>query len=244
MNKRGRIGFDIDGTMTIMNEQMIEFGKEYIKGTGHTIINPNAEFPEDIFGFSQLEASEFCNHWYPIYNTNPKIRHWVSELLSILIKYYDIWIITARSLTQHLDVPGLSYHGETMRRDTENMLFKNSIPYTQIAYGVKDKYAFCKENDILIMVDDSAGNIKPFIENEMGVIGIMTKYNEDLQKIKSPHVTWFSEWGVPMLKEILYRVLPRFNEECNIGPCFDLDVHPSCRPCVVKRILTYEGIAL
>ena len=80
----------------------------------------------------------------------------------------EIHIITARSEPTVIEPYNI----------TKDFLDENNIAYDKIVVNCKDKYTYCKENDIDIMIDDEPRNINS-ISEIMPVIAFEGIHNEE-----------------------------------------------------------------
>ena len=79
----------------------------------------------------------------------------------------EIYIITARSEPRFIDPYGA----------TKEQLDKNGIPYDKIIVNCAEKYDYCKENKIELMLDDEPENVN-LISKIIPVIAFKESYNE------------------------------------------------------------------
>ena len=171
-----RIGIDIDNVISNFNEELL---KEYIKhdkelrNTG--IINKNVFCRYGMFDWSESEESEFYKNNIERIAKNLKVKDGAKEYIDKLIEEgHYICIITGRNNGEYNDPYNM----------TKTWLDNNLIKYDKLiltdAYKKDEKAIKCLENNIDIMIDDSVGNCKNCIQNNIKTFLMDTPYNRFL----------------------------------------------------------------
>ncbi len=179
-----RLGIDIDNVISNFDSGLL---KEYIKydknlrNTG--IVNKQAKYIRNgMFDWTDDEDKLF-------YKNNIER---IAKKLSVIDgakKYIDklhkaghlIFIITGRDNGEYTDPYNM----------TREWLDKNNIYYDKLiltdAYNKKGKVIKCLENNIDIMIDDSVGNCKSCIQNNIKTFLMDTPYNRfaDIPRVNS-----------------------------------------------------------
>lgn len=178
-----RIGIDIDGVLTNIEEFQLEKGKVFFN-----MLPKNRKGYEiaEIFDVTEEEDDYFWTTYLYKYAIEEKAREHASEVIEKLKKEgNEIYIITARYLTTHN-----TKLGKQMRNIVKNWLKENNIEYDEIIFAPEDKLETCKKNKIDIMIEDKVNNIVK-ISTEIPVICFHAGYNEHIIK---KNITRVYDW--------------------------------------------------
>lgn len=169
-----RIGIDIDGVLTDFEKWQLDCGsKFYFENYGIEIQNNEGYESTDVFHVDNKLDKQFWVEYLYDYAKNEPARKYAGEVIEKLKKKgYEIYIITARYLTDREDELG-----ETMRRIVINWLKDNDIKYDKIIFSPEDKIEICKANNINIMIEDKVENINN-ISKIIPVICFHAAYNK------------------------------------------------------------------
>lgn len=178
-----KIGIDVDNTITttfpILMEYCIKYNEEVIKRD--LKIHKDGYSTITLFDWTEQENLIFCNKYLkeivmqaPI---KPKAKEFIKKIKN---EGNEIIIITARSQPRFLDPYGA----------TKEQLDSNGILYDKIIVNCPEKYEFCKENGIELMLDDEPGNIN-LISKMIPVIAFNETYNE---KCKGKNIIKVDTW--------------------------------------------------
>lgn len=168
-----RIGIDIDGVLTDFEKWQLDFGSKFFIKYNKNIVVPDGYDSNTVFNITKKMDSEFWEKYLYDYAKNEPARKFAGEVIDILKeKGYEIYIITARDLTDRDD-----YLGEQMRNIVKEWLVKNKINYDKIIFSPEDKYDICKDNNIDIMIEDKVDNINK-ISKILPVICFNASYNK------------------------------------------------------------------
>ena len=165
-----RIGIDVDNTITttfpILKRYCIKYNEEVIKR--------NLKLHEDgystmtLFDWTPEENLVFCNKYLREIVMQAPIKQNAKDIIEkIKNEGNEIYIITARSEPRFIE----PYSATKEQLDT------NGIPYDKIIVNCAEKYDFCKENKIELMLDDEPGNVD-LISQLIPVIAFKEPYNE------------------------------------------------------------------
>jgi len=169
-----RIGIDIDGVLTNIEEFEIEYGCKYfyekgILDTVKTKINFNNE---EIYMDEKYSDEFWSKAIYDYIKIKP--RRFASEVINKLKEDGNvICIITNR-------ISDLSYCDislESMKKIVIQWLNENSIYYDELIFSNGDKTQYIIDNEIDIMIDDNPKNIGA-ISKLIPVICYDAKYNK------------------------------------------------------------------
>lgn len=212
-----RIGIDIDNCISNFNDTLL---KEYLKhdktlrNTG--IINENPEYlRKGMFDWTEEEEKNF-------YNTN--IEQFAKKLKPLEdAPYYikklkedghEIYIITGRDNGEYTNPKEL----------TKEWLAKYDIVYDKLfftnSYDKHAKTETCIENNINLMIEDSARISLDLISNEIKVFTMNTRYNQKNQMLDR-----VSKW-----KEI-YERIEKLNKKVKnqkVNVILDTDAYNEC----------------
>lgn len=186
-----RIGVDVDGVLTNLEEYQLKYGKKYFGE--EKLVNPKAYDITDIFGVSKEEREKFWTKyiWKYCLKDEPKINS--SETIRKLKEDGDkIYIITGRAHTTEENALG-----KIFRKMLISWLRKNDIPYEDIIFcdeskSASDKFEACKKLNIDVMLEDKAENIEE-ISKLCDVICFNAAYNEDYKNDKIYRVNTYEE---------------------------------------------------
>lgn len=169
-----RIGIDIDGVLTDLEKWHIDFGSKYMYEKFNKRINAIEGYETyDILGVDDKIDDDFWDEYLYEYSINEPARKFSDEVTFKLHEDgYEIYIITARYLTDNNNKLG-----ENMRNIVTNWLKENNIYYDKIIYSPEDKIDICLENKIDIMIDDRVENIND-ISKKIPVICFNAAYNK------------------------------------------------------------------
>lgn len=173
-----RIGIDIDGVLTDIEQWQLDYGsKFYFEKYNKSIMNHKGYETTDIFRVDQKYDDEFWKEYFIEYSKNVEPRKFASEIIRKLKNDgFEIYIITARG-------SDLSHSSEVMTYEENKIIVKewlenNEIIYDKIIFSPEDKLEICLENNIDIMIEDKVDNINK-ISTEIPVICFHAGYNED-----------------------------------------------------------------
>ena len=179
-----RIGIDIDNVISNFNEELLE---EYIKHDKQLrnsgIINEKADYiRRGMFDWTEIEEQEFYKNNIERIAKNLKVKEDAKKYIDKLKEEgYYICIITGRDNGEYQEPYNM----------TKEWLDNNLIKYDKLiltdAYNKKEKAVKCLENNIDVMIDDSVGNCKCCIENNIKTFLMDTPYNRftDIPRVNS-----------------------------------------------------------
>ena len=165
-----RIGIDIDGVLTDIEQWQIDCGIKYFN---KEVVNPEAYEISEIFGVSDELDSKFWKEYLYDYVTKEPSRKYASEVIQKLKNEgNEIYIVTARYLTDK-DTD----EGKQMRKIVFNWLKDQKIYYDKIVFSPEDKLKTCLDNNIAIMIEDKVENINN-VSTKIPVICFNAGYNK------------------------------------------------------------------
>lgn len=173
-----RIGIDIDGVLTNIEQFVIDYITKYCieNGIEYNISNSNYDYYRT-FNISKEQEMEFWNQSLESYAIKEKARPFAAEVIEKLRQDgHEIYIITARWLTNRDDAMG-----NKMREIVKNWLYENKISYDKLIFSKASKERKSDEiieNKIDLMIEDSPNNINE-ISNIIPVICYNAEYNKD-----------------------------------------------------------------
>lgn len=166
-----RIGIDIDGVLTDIEQWQIDCGSKYFN---KEVINPEGYEISEIFGVSDELDSKFWKEYLYDYVTKEPSRKYASEVIQKLKNEgNEIYIVTARYLTDK-DTD----EGNQMREIVINWLKEQKIYYDKIVFSPEDKLKTCLDNNIDIMIEDKVENINN-VSTKIPVICFNAGYNKN-----------------------------------------------------------------
>ena len=179
-----RIGIDIDNVISNFNEELLNEYLNYDKQLRNTgIINVNAEYiRRGMFDWTEKEEQEFYKNNIERIARNLKVKEDAKKYIDKLKDDgHYICIITGRDNGEYKEPYNM----------TKEWLDSNLIKYDKLiltdAYDKKEKSIKCLENNIDIMIDDSVGNCKSCIQNNIKTFLMDTPYNRfaDIPRVNS-----------------------------------------------------------
>lgn len=146
-----KIGIDIDNTITstipVLRESCIKYNNEVVKR--NLTINEYGFAASNFFEWTNKELMDFCSKHLEDIVLSAPIKNNAREIIKKLKEENYIYIITARKKPYFSDPYKL----------TKKFLDKNDIVYNELIVECQDKYKFCVENNINVMIDDEPQNI-------------------------------------------------------------------------------------
>lgn len=168
-----RIGIDIDGVLTDIEQWQLDFGGEYFSKLNKSVINKNGYEISEIFGVDDELDSQFWKKYLYEYVTKEPSRKFASEVIKKLKDSgNEIYIITARYLTDKN-----TEEGQQMRQIVIDWLSEQKIIYDKLVFALEDKLQICLENSIDVMIEDKVANIEK-ISTQIPVICFHAGYNK------------------------------------------------------------------
>lgn len=172
-----RIGIDIDGVLTDIEQFVIDYISKYCveNKIKYNIGEDNYNYSKT-FNITDEQEENFWNEYLEYYAVNEKARPFAAEVINKLREDgHEIYIITARWLTNRDDDIG-----NKMREIVKKWLNKNKISYDRLIFSKASKERKSKEiaeNKIDLMIEDSPSNI-----NELADIVQVICYNAEYNK--------------------------------------------------------------
>lgn len=172
-----RIGIDIDGVMTNIEQFVIDYISKYCveNNIEYSIGNSSYEFGKT-FNISEEVEMDFWYKHLENYAINERPRAFVAEVIEKLKKDgHEIYVITARWGTNRNDEIG-----NKMRDIVKNWLYENKILYDKLIFSKASqerKVDEILENKIDLMIEDNPNNI-----NELSQIIPVICYNAEYNK--------------------------------------------------------------
>ncbi len=170
-----RIGIDIDGVLTNVEQWQIDCGsKYYLENYNKTIININGYDTTDIFDGSKDDDNKFWFSFIKEYINEPARKYANEVIHKLKNEGNEIYIITARSS----DLSYTDITTDEMRNQVKEWLKNNDICYDKLMFTPEDKVDVCINNNIDLMIEDKPENIIN-ISKHIPVICFNARYNEN-----------------------------------------------------------------
>lgn len=156
-----KIGLDVDGVLTNMQEYQLKYGKKYfLKKNPNLEINENGYDICDIFHCSKEEREKFWTKYIWKYCLMPN-RKDVSEMVARFhAEGHEVHIITGRAHTTESGMVGKLFRKMLIWRLKKDGIKYDSIHFVSESESAKDKVEICKQLGIDVMVDDKKENIE------------------------------------------------------------------------------------
>lgn len=199
-----RIGIDIDDTLTNLFDVFLSYGFKYAceKSIAIDSLFINGYEAIDTFRFNKEQDKDFQEKYLEKILNNVKARPLASEVINILKKEYEIFIITSRDDNLLIDC----------KEKTEKWLKNNKISYDKLVYNCKEKAKFCKENNIDYLIDDNYKHCEE--ATKVGTISFIydNQFNKDYY---NNNIIRVYSWG-----QILYEIKNQNNTvDTNLKKC-------------------------
>lgn len=206
------IGIDIDNVISKFNEGLLNaFLNEDKKLRNNGIINKNADYiTRGMFDWTEDEANTFYINNIQKIVENLEVKEDAKKYIDKLKEDgCNIYIITGRDNGEYKDPYNM----------TKTWLKRHDIYYDKLiftnAYDAYEKAKVCLENNINIMIDDSARICKGCIENNITTLLMDTPYN------KKTDILRVNNW-----KEV-YDYIKNYKKE-KINVILDTDTYNEC----------------
>lgn len=176
-----KIGIDVDGVLTYLEEYQLKTGKKYFKTQDFDETKYDIQ---DIFNVTKKEREKYWTKYIWNYCLTEPIRVDAKKVIDKLKEDgHEIHIITGRVHTTKDNAKG-----KLFRKMLVYWLKKNGIQYDSINYcsesnSASEKFEICKKLGIDIMIEDKKENIDA-ISEIANVICINTSYNQDVEESK------------------------------------------------------------
>lgn len=172
-----KIGIDIDDTITDSYD-IITSAYAYCAHADKKIFNKLSylELENKFPNYKDFTIKAFTKI-IPHAKLKSKVKEVIDELHNM---GYTIEIITARNNTEYPDPYGISY----------DYLKKNNIYFDRLNVSIANKGAFCKENNIDILIDDSIENLENAKEYGIKTILFNNCFNENVEGYTRANSWW------------------------------------------------------
>lgn len=182
-----RIGIDIDGVLTDIEKWQLDYGGKFFAKYNKSVLDKDGYEISEIFNVSDELDRQFWNEYLYEYVTKEPSRKFANEVIKKLRDSgNEIYIITARTLTDKD-----TEDGQRMRKIVIDWLKQENIIYDKIIFAPEDKLQTCLDNNIDVMIEDKASNIKK-ISTKLPVICFHAGYNKNCKNNNIYRVyTWY-----------------------------------------------------
>lgn len=163
-----KIGIDIDDTLTDSYDLITKAYAFCTNSSQEKFINNKLSYYdlEDMFPNYKDFTIKAFNKIIPYVKIKNNAKFVIDKLHEM---GYTIEFVTARNNTEYPDPYGISY----------DYLKKNNIYFDKLNVSVANKGAFCKENNIDILIDDSIKNLNDANNHGIKTIIFNNTFNED-----------------------------------------------------------------
>lgn len=194
-----RIGIDIDGVLTNIEEFIVDYETKFCYENNLTYrVKPDEYDEARALGISEENCEKFWNKYIKYYATEYKARDFAAEVINKLKEDgHEIYIVTARN---EYGLTGEDYG--KMKEFVKEWLKGNNIYYDKIVYTEETKLPYCVGNYIDIMIEDKPENVKQ-VSTKMPVLCYNCSYNVD---IKGKNITRVYSW---------YDIYNKIKQMCN-----------------------------
>ena len=207
MKKEKIIGFDIDDTLTDVEEYEYNKLQEWCMnvakiGRYNGLINKQSVTFEGRYpNLEYIQVKRFLDWYFPKQVREAPFREYIKELFDILHeKGYKVYIITRRDALYDG-----KYTGAMMKEDTITRFKNEGIEYDRIFFGCKNKLKTLEDENVDVLVDDSPMNIMQ-VSTKYPAIVMDTSFNKDLVGKNIYHIQNFEPGNfMDLLEEIFYK---------------------------------------
>lgn len=175
-----RIGLDVDGVLTNMEQYQLRYGKKYFNKKDDEINTSEIDI-SGIFNVSKAEREKFWFKYIWKYCiSEPPKSNAAEAVRGLKSEGHEIHIITGRA---HTTESGIT--GKLFRFMLKKWLKKYNIPYDSITYckekgSEEDKVDACNKLGIDVLIDDKKENVIEVSKN-IPVICLDAKYNQGVE---------------------------------------------------------------
>ena len=183
-----RIGVDIDGVLNDIGQWHYSYGYKFcIENNINRGFNPFKYMIEEQFFLTDKENNKFWKEYIFDLMVSIPTRPYASKIIHELRELgHEIVILTARD-NRYLT----NQYANTMNFYVEEWLHKNGIEYDSIIAGTGNKKEKCLKNNIDIMIEDKASNVKQISEH-IPVLCFDAPYNKEIIKENVTRVySWY-----------------------------------------------------
>lgn len=174
-----RIGVDVDGVLTNIDQYQIKYGKKYFNKSDNEIDTSKSEI-EDIFHVSKEEAKKFWIKYIWKYAVKEPLRQDMVDCINkVKENGNEVFIITSRANTTKQNALGSLFRKMLVNKLKEYELKYDGIYYCSEKNTPEEKRNFCKELGIDVMLEDSVNNIKE-ISKECDVLCVDSLSNKEV----------------------------------------------------------------
>ncbi len=155
-----KIGVDVDGVLTNLEEFQLKYGKKYFKNIKEDQINVQEIDIKEIFNCTKDEREKFWVRYIWKYCFMPFEEDMSALIRKLKSEGDEIYIITGRAHTTEQNITG-----KLFRKMLFHMLEKEGVPYDHIFFcseqnSANEKLEICKKNNIDILIDDKKENLE------------------------------------------------------------------------------------
>lgn len=173
-----RIGIDIDGVLTNIEQFILDYISKYCveNNIDYTIGEFDYNFSKT-FEITEEQEEDFWFKNLEAYAVNEKARPFAEEVIDKLRQDgHEIYIITARWLTNRDDETGRKMRDMVVNWLTENKIFYDELIFSKASKERKRQEII--EHKIDLMIEDSPSNINE-LSNVVPVICYNAGYNKN-----------------------------------------------------------------
>ncbi len=175
-----RIGIDIDDTTFKTVDSMLKYADIFNKEIGGMYQNngnygmiKNRYYLKALYGWDDKTKEKFFMKYY---------KNVLEECVLLSNASYIINRLKDDGHTIHFITARLEGFENFNTEDiTKKSLEKYQIKYDDLSLGVKDKLAFCLENNIDLMIEDSFETCKELMDNGIETILMTTIMNKNIE---------------------------------------------------------------
>lgn len=181
-----KIGVDVDGVLTDLEQYQLKYGKEYFKKSDEEIDITKSSI-EKIFNVSKEETEKFWTKYIWKYSLSEPLKKDMVALLKKLKKAgYQIDIITSRAHTTEQNSVGSLFRKMLIYKLKQEGIKYDNIYYCSEENSAKEKSDLCNQLGIDIMIEDSTNNIEE-ISKVCEVCCVNASYNQDVIENSNIH---------------------------------------------------------
>ena len=176
-----KIGVDVDGVLTNIEEYQLKYGKKYFNKTDSEIDKTQIDIKE-IFGVSKEEREKFWIKYIWKYCLQEPLREEAVQCINALKDAgCEIHIITSRAHTTEDSKVGELFRKMLLYKLKESGLKYDSISYCNESESAKEKLDICKKLKIDVMLEDKKENIEA-LQQICDVMCIDASYNKNIEE--------------------------------------------------------------
>lgn len=176
-----KIGLDVDGVLTNLEEYQLKYGKKYfLKKNPNLVIDETGYDICDIFHCTKEEREKFWTKYIWKYCLSESVQGALNLVARLRAEGHEIHIITGRAHTTEKGTVGDLFRKMLIWRLKKDGIEYDSINFVSESGSAEEKVEVCKKLGIDVMIDDKKENIEA-LDEITECVCIDAKYNQNIK---------------------------------------------------------------